>query len=174
VPGLSAGVTMISAGADNVCAIINGAAWCSGGNTSGDLGNGLAAGTTVAVTGLGSGVTTIAGGDYYACAVVNGGARCWGENVYQTLGVSAATTQKGNQNYSSTPVPVTGLNSGVASTAAAIAGSFDHTCAVLVDGSIKCWGDNHYGQLGDGRLIEALTPQIVKLGETIFQSGFEP
>ena len=33
---------------------------------------------------------------------------------------------------------------------AVLSGGHSHTCAILDDGSIACWGSNHYGQLGDG------------------------
>ena len=43
------------------------------------------------------------------------------------------------------------------------AGSY-HTCAVLDDGSLKCWGYNVYGQLGIGSIISQNIPQSVSLG----------
>jgi alpha-tubulin suppressor-like RCC1 family protein len=44
------------------------------------------------------------------------------------------------------PVAVTGLNSGVL----AISAGWDHTCAILNSGAVKCWGKNYSGQLGIG------------------------
>ncbi len=33
-----------------------------------------------------------------------------------------------------------------------------HTCAVVDDGTVRCWGSNSYGQLGDGTIIDWTTP----------------
>ncbi|MEK9702546.1 MAG: hypothetical protein VW829_11025, partial [Deltaproteobacteria bacterium] len=37
----------------------------------------------------------------------------------------------------------------------------DFSCAVLANGSVRCWGRNDYGQLGNGNLDNATTPQLV-------------
>jgi alpha-tubulin suppressor-like RCC1 family protein len=44
------------------------------------------------------------------------------------------------------------------------AGQF-HTCAVLDDGTVQCWGRNDFGQLGDGSLTHRLSPvPVANLG----------
>ncbi len=56
----------------------------------------------------------------------------------------------------STPVTVSGI-----STATAIALGNRHSCAVLSSGAVRCWGDNFYGELGDGTTTDAATPVTV-------------
>ncbi|MBU5682639.1 MAG: hypothetical protein KQA34_02935, partial [Candidatus Aenigmarchaeota archaeon] len=56
------------------------------------------------------------------------------------------------------PVPVQGINNAIA-----IAAGGAHTCALLSNGSIMCWGNNYYGQLGDGTIEHRSTPVPVQL-----------
>ena len=47
-------------------------------------------------------------------------------------------------------------------------GSFDqelNSCALLTTKTVKCWGDNHDGQLGDGTTAKSLVPVVVKSSE---------
>jgi alpha-tubulin suppressor-like RCC1 family protein len=57
---------------------------------------------------------------------------------------------------SSVPVPVLGLTSNVT----AIAAGKEHTCAV-VNGGVQCWGDNYYGELGDGSTTHRHSPVLM-------------
>lgn len=156
VSGLSSGVAEIAASGglwetddpddlagEHTCALTSaGAVLCWGDDFYGQLGNGpaLASFTPVAVSGLSSGVTAIAAGGLHSCAVKSaGGVVCWGQNDMGQLG--NGTKSFGEE----APVAVSGLTSGVT----AIDGGGYHTCAI-VNGGARCWGDNYYGQVGDG------------------------
>jgi alpha-tubulin suppressor-like RCC1 family protein len=86
-------------------------------------------------------VTQLAAGWNHRCAVMSDRTvRCWGNNEYGQLGrgVTGPAAQP-------TPAPVIGISS-----ATSVSAGFLHTCAVLLDTSVVCWGDNQWGQLGNG------------------------
>lgn len=159
--GLSTGVQSVSIGGDHVCAIVSGGVRCWGDNSQGQFGNGAISqyqtDDAVQVTGLTSGVTALTVGSRISCAVVSGAAKCWGENA---RGIFGDGTVAQNSNQPSTPVGVTGLDSGVDAVAAA--GS-NHVCARQA-GAIKCWGAGNLGALGNAPPIRSTTPLAVSGG----------
>lgn len=149
VPGLTA-VRALALGGMHSCVITEGqTVKCWGEGTEGQLGDGerLNRSSPVDVLGL-TGVTSLAAdGDYsengHTCAVVEGGAvKCWGSNFFGQLGIGDRSVMA----LSTTPVDVPGLSSG----AAQVTLGDIHSCVVMQDGGMKCWGRNRYGQLGDG------------------------
>lgn len=153
VSGL-ADATAVSAGGTHTCAMTStGGLKCWGRNVWGTLGNGTTVDSTtpVDVSGLTSDVVAVAGGSDHTCALTSGGGvKCWGYNGAGQLG-NNTTTQN------SVPVDVSGLASGVQ----AISAGLLHSCALLTDGTAKCWGWNFHGQLGDGTTVTRLTPVTV-------------
>ena len=151
VPGLSSGVTAIAVGSSSSCAILTGGSLkCWGGNRIGD-------GTTTVrrvptdVTGLTSGVMAVAVG-VVKCAITAGnGVKCWGINTYGSVGDGTTTDRL-------VPTDVSGLTNAV--TAVSVSGS-GAPCAIIADGSVKCWGRNNYGGVGTGSIINALSPVAV-------------
>jgi hypothetical protein len=122
----------------------------------GELGNGSTtnSSTPVAVSGLSAGVASISTGSLHACALLIGGAlKCWGSNSRGQLGNGSTTN-------ATTATDVSGIPSGAIS----LGVGNSQACAVLSGGTMKCWGRNDYGALGNGSTTNSLTP--------VFVSGF--
>lgn len=154
VPGLE-GVASIAAGYSAAYALLtDGTVRAWGNNGGGALGNGGtdSSRTPVQVLGL-KGVTSIAaaGANTAFAVLADGTVRAWGINSAGQLGSGGAL------NSSSVPVQVTGL-SGVVS----IATTFDTEYALLADGTVRAWGSNQNGRLGDGTMWGSSIPVKVK------------
>ncbi len=130
VTGLS-GVTSLSAGYSSACVTTSdGAVWCWGfgfGSTPSEIISGGSSGTVASAVSVGAGV---------ACAIVGSGpaggaVECWGDAVDVS---------------SPTPMTITGLSRGVT----AVSIGTDSACAIMASGVASCWGDDSYGELGDG------------------------
>jgi cysteine-rich repeat protein len=150
----------IAAGADTICAVsASGEVKCWGENEAGQLGQGDVEnrgdepdemGLDLKPVDLGSDCKAIdvdVGGQT-ACVLCEGGRmKCWGANVYGQLGIEEDTPGRGSgpdemgDNLPFVMLPETDIvkNFGV--------GGY-HVCAVLADGTLKCWGRDDVGQLG--------------------------
>lgn len=155
---VGAQANVLDAGGYHGCGLNgSGVVLCWGANGSGQLGDGTTTTrrTPVAVSGL-SGLTTVAvvAGSYHSCALIaDGSVRCWGGNGHGQLGDGTTTTRL-------TATTVTGLT-GLAVTA--LAAGDAHTCALISNGSLRCWGSNDWGKLGDGGATQQNTPVLVQL-----------
>lgn len=152
VSGLSGAVLDVVMGAQHTCALLSGGVVnCWGGNTYGQLGNGTTTNSLVPVPVAGiSGASSIAANGYTTCAIVAGGLRCWGQNWYGQF-ANGTTTD------SSTPVASTVVTSGL--TSIALGGSSIY--AINSSGALLAWGDNLYGQLGNGTNTASQQPTVV-------------
>ena len=149
------GAIAVSVGTADTCALlVGGTVKCWGYDVTGQLGNGKASVylslTPVSVKGL-RGAKAVSVGDGVACALLSGGiVKCWGSNSQGQLGAGKVAA------YSATPLAVKGLRG-----AKAVSTSGPTSCALLVGGTVKCWGYNGTGQLGNGTTINSLTPVAV-------------
>ena len=153
------GVATVSNGTHGACLVTtSGAAKCWGHNGWGDIGNSTnnSSAVPVDVTGLQSGVAKTTNGEGHACALMTSGAvKCWGRNDQGQLGI-------GNTQHTNVPTDVVGLSSNVTSVSA---GNVYQTCAVVKYSSVKCWGWNPWGQLGDGTNSNRITPVDVSYSD---------
>ncbi|MDP7003373.1 MAG: hypothetical protein QF911_07410, partial [Candidatus Thalassarchaeaceae archaeon] len=96
--------------------------------------------------GTGRTATAISARSFHSCALLdNASVKCWGRNKYGQLGIGNTTTMGDN---SSEMAFLPSVDLGTGRTATAIAAGYSHTCALLDNASVKCWGYNDYGQLG--------------------------
>ena len=145
----------ITAGSSHTCAILdNDTVRCWGNGANGRLGyvnttsigDGETPGSVGPVDlGLGRTAKAITAGTSHTCAVLdNDTARCWGSGLNGRLGY-ANTTDIGD---TETPGSVGPVDLGPGRTAKAITGGGLHTCAILDNDTVRCWGSGGSGRLG--------------------------
>ncbi|SVC40895.1 uncharacterized protein METZ01_LOCUS293749, partial [marine metagenome] len=89
----------------------------------------------------------ITAGYAHSCFILdNGSVKCWGSNASGQLGLGDTNSRGDGSNEMGDNLTVIDLGTG----AKAISAGYEHTCAILDNASVKCWGSNASGQLGLG------------------------
>ncbi len=160
----------------------NGQVKCWGNNSAGQLGleligtnskgdNPSEMGANLPFVDLGTGfnVAELTGGENFFCArSTQGDIKCWGENIYGQLGLGDTANRGINSGDMGNSLPI--VNLGGARKALKISAGSSHICALSTDDSFQCWGDNQYGQIGQGatpNLTSPPSPLTLPIGRTV-------
>jgi alpha-tubulin suppressor-like RCC1 family protein len=160
--GLGPITSSISVGAFWTCAIVSHEQIkCWGSNRYGELGLGDTTPRGSDPSSMGDHLPTVelgtcrtakavsAGQWGHTCAILDGGhVKCWGINAEGELGLGDIMNRADKPGQMGDALPEVRLGTG--RTAVAISTGFRHTCALLDDKKVKCWGENSFGQLGVG------------------------
>ncbi|UOF02448.1 Calx-beta domain-containing protein [Bdellovibrio reynosensis] len=152
VTGMSSGVTQVTVGYMNSCAIQNGAVYCWGAKEFGILGDPATVSSTtapVAIPSLATGVTKISKGQTHACAIKAGTLYCWGYNTNGEVGV-------GHMTLVPTPTAVPGLG-----TVTNVWTGYYGTCAKNSSNQVYCWGNNADNQLLSNSTSDQSSPVLM-------------
>ncbi len=142
----------------HTCAIkTDGTLWCWGDNSQSQLGDGgTAEGTTPKQIASSQLWLSISLGNNYSCGIKDDSTLwCWGSSSSPLGQTSLGHT---------TPSQVDTAEDWLAhQTKDTLATSDTHACAIKTDDTLWCWGDNSFGQLGNGTTIASIVP--IKVGE---------
>ena len=135
-------------GGEHTCGLAaSGTSYCWGLNNFGQLGDGTTASRVAPQAVPGLTFASMTAGDVHSCGVSSTGtAYCWGDNLFGELGIGIPTGAA----YKLSPVPVVGGINFIT----VVAGAF-YSCGIASGGSVYCWGDNSYGQSGNGTIGNA-------------------
>ena len=154
-----AAVTVVT-GLHHTCAIaVDLTLYCWGQDTNGQVGNGPGTGNVDSPEeiDLPAGRTAVAinaGADATCVILDDGSGMCWGLNMNGHLGV-------GNNSSTNYPAPISVLPANRSLVALDV--GFKHTCGILDDGLVYCWGNNTHGQFGDGTNDHSIYPRAASL-----------
>jgi len=175
--GTGVSVQAVALGGLHSCALLNGGrVKCWGSNDRGALGVGdtLARGLgpgdlgdNLPFVNLGTGRTAVALslGRWHSCAILdNGSVKCWGNGSFGALGIGEVPSRGDLPSHMGDNLQAVPLGTG--RTAVALASGQQWSCALLDNASVKCWGDNTWGQLGRGDLL-AFTATIAQMGDAL-------
>ena len=148
---VSTGPAVASAAHAGRAAALGPSVFAWGDNSAGELGNEALTGTAapVAVSGLAGARSVSMAGRHALALRANGTVLAWGDDTFGQLG-NGIISANGD---SEAPVAVPGL-----STVTAVAAGEEHSLALLANGTVMAWGDNHEGQLGNGTIKTSAVP----------------
>lgn len=151
--------TAIAAGFGNTCALLKGGTvQCWGSNTDRVFGRtafSLAV-VPIPIRGITNATAIVHGGNHFCALLASGTVKCWGHNGVGQLG--DGTKDRGP---ASLAVPEPVFVKGIANAVALAAGQA-HTCALLANGTVECWGFNLSGELGHATLRSSAIPVLVE------------
>jgi len=107
----------------------------------------------------------VSAGGNFTCGLLYSSVWCWGDNGYGQFGVSPSADVPDDSVVFETVV-VRGVANAVD-----IAAGGKHTCAMVVDGTILCWGDDPYGQHGDGNTGQLAIDRALNIRGTFLGRG---
>ncbi len=139
---------------DDICIVHRGGSLsCWGYNAWGQLGDGTTSSRFLPAPANVTNVASVSMGEGHVCVVTTQGAvLCVGWNQYGQLG--NGTTAPPYQ-------PTTSWQEVIQSEVSAVACGTSHTCALMTNGRVQCWGYNASGQLGDGTTTNRDAPVSV-------------
>ena len=155
VTNLAYGVTRISAGSGYTCALKGTAPLCWGQNSNGEIGDGTTTNRTtpLALSDSSSVLSDINAGGKTTCGINSSKALlCWGLNNFW---------QVGDNSESITSQLLPSFTKALRSDVASVDSSLFSSCAITKYGRMFCWGDNSWGQLGNGETDTSRTPYEV-------------
>jgi alpha-tubulin suppressor-like RCC1 family protein len=148
---------MVSGGGDHTCGILsNDRLYCWGGNSDGQVGRNTANPFYDTPVEVGGGRwRTVSAGRDHTCAIrPNGRLSCWGDDDHGQVGDGGANADR------LAPTQVVGGHTDW--TAVQVAG--DHSCGRRANGRLYCWGDDSFGQLGNGGTDQDRTAPVLVAG----------
>ncbi len=183
IPGLTDAVEIRAAELHTCARKTDNTLWCWGHDEHGQLGDGStnSTRTPVQVSGL-TGVQMFDGGTFHTCAVGSvsnvAGLWCWGRGGQKNLpGVANPNVnlgRLGNNATADSGVPVAvDLSQAAAAgqTVKAVSTGVMHSCAVMSDNTVWCWGRNSSGELGNGTTTDSKAPVKVSFAGITIPSG---
>ena len=163
-------IQIFATGANHACSLLeNGSVKCWGKNTYGQLGLENEQNQKTPNLAKISNVKALTAGKDHTCALLeNGSVKCWGDNKYGQLGMEGVTDRGTKLDEMGAFLTALTFEKPVLQVAA----GFNHTCVLLQNSNVQCWGDNQYGKLGIGEstnlgIIQGSMKQLqnVQLGQ---------